>query len=78
MIILIFLQLEDEYVADINLSFLPCALTHLSFTSCEIELPCLSECANKYIHLQSLTFKRCPCVVEKHLRAFGKLEKLKR
>ncbi|XP_076814081.1 F-box/LRR-repeat protein 12-like [Clavelina lepadiformis] len=75
---LITFKIEDENLHDVKLNLLPSSLQHITFTSCEISLPSLDDCIGKFKELVTMIFRRCPCLNDKHLSKFGKLDKLER
>ncbi|XP_002131172.2 F-box/LRR-repeat protein 12-like [Ciona intestinalis] len=71
-------KIEDENLNSISLELLPSSIQHLSFTRCEIPLSSLKSCVEKFKHLRSLSFRRCPCLTDTHLSCFGNLPKLEK
>ena len=72
-------QLEDEFVDGyIQFSLLPVSLQYLCFTSCEVALGSFLNFSDKFVNLQTLIFSGCPSITSKHLKSFGKLDKLER
>ena len=74
----VYTQIEDEWLHEVDLSLLPVSLHHLHFISCEINLACLCNCETKLENLRSLIFQHCPCINDKHLCLLGKLNHLER